>query len=61
MGATDLTKKINASLSSDSITSDLEDLKSNLQSINKHHADIDNSLKLKLKQIKKLQQLKQKL
>ena len=54
MGATDLTRNINASLSSDEITADLEDLKANLQAINKHHNEIDSSLKLKLKQIKKL-------
>ena len=54
MGATDLTRNINASLSSAEITADLEDLKGNLQSINRHHKVIDGGLKLKLKQIKKL-------
>ena len=34
MGATDLTREINDSLSSDSITNDLDDLKSSLKQIN---------------------------
>ena len=54
MGATDLTRDINSSLSSDSINQDLEDLKSSLKNINQQHAEVDNSLKLKLKKIQKL-------
>ena len=54
MAAADLTKSIKESLSSDQITDDLDSLKSSLKSINDTHQTIDNTLKLKLKQIKKL-------
>jgi hypothetical protein len=51
MGATDLTRDINTSLSSPSICGDLDELKESLQNINKHHNEVDNALKLKLKKI----------
>ena len=54
MGATDLTRDINTSLSSSSICGDLDELKGCLQSINKHHNEVDSALKLKLKKIQKL-------
>jgi hypothetical protein len=49
MGATDLTRDINQSLSSDEVTNDLSSLKQNLSQINEHHKSIDSSIKLKLK------------
>lgn len=49
MGATDLTRDINQSLSSDEVTNDLSSLKQNLSQINVHHKNIDSSIKLKLK------------
>ena len=58
MGATDLTRDINSSLSSDSINDDLESLKSSLKNINKQHTEVDNALKLKLKKIQKLDVLR---
>ena len=58
MGATDLTRDINSSLSSDSINDDLESLKSSLKNINKQHTKVDNALKLKLKKIQKLDVLR---
>jgi hypothetical protein len=54
ISATDLTHSINMSLSSDEITNDLEDLKGTLKSINAGHQEIESNLKLKLKQIKKM-------
>jgi len=49
IGATDLTKQINKSLSSPEITNELEDLKGHLKSITEAHGSIDSTLKLKLK------------
>lgn len=57
MDATDLTKEINANLSSDSVSADLQQLKNSLKKINEHHETIDSSLKLKLRKIKKLDML----
>ena len=54
MGATDLTRDINSSLSSQAITNDLQELKESLQEINKYHKEIDDSVKFKLKKIYKL-------
>ena len=54
MSAADLTKSINESLSSDQINDDLDVRKSSLLSINETHEKIDSTLKLKLKQMKKL-------
>ncbi len=58
MSAADLTKQINDSFSSHSITDDLQSLKSALKGINSSHAVIDDRLRLKLKQIKKLDMLR---
>lgn len=54
ISATDLSQAINKSLSSDEVTNDLESMKDHLKSMTVTHQTIENSLKLKLKQIKKL-------